>query len=112
MTNKVIGRPFKKGESGNPGGRPKKDWTWASLIEEAVEEEYTTKDGLRTDKGKKFIAKKLVHMAIDGDIQAIKEISNRMDGLPAQSMDFTTGGQPFELPDILVQKIDQIYDKV
>lgn len=79
----TVGRPFPKGVSGNPGGRPKREWTWAGLLAEAVEEELTSKDGIK-DKAKQFIMKRLVRMAIDGDIQAIRELTNRMDGMPVQ----------------------------
>lgn len=75
---------FKKGQSGNPGGRPKRGWNWAKLFELAVEEELTTKDGTMTAQAKQFIVKKLVRMAVDGDMAAIKEITNRMDGMPTQ----------------------------
>lgn len=34
---KVVGRPFPKGTSGNPGGRPKKGNSWAQLIQEVME---------------------------------------------------------------------------
>jgi len=77
---------WKKGESGNPGGRPKRGWNWAKLFEEAVDEELTTKDGKMTAQAKQFIVKKLVRMAVDGDIAAIKEITNRMDGMPQQKL--------------------------
>lgn len=78
---------FKPGESGNPGGRPKRGWNWAKLFEQAVEEELTTKDGTITAQAKQFIVKKLVRMAVDGDMSAVKEIMNRMDGMPKQSID-------------------------
>lgn len=77
---------FVKGQSGNPGGRPKREWTWSGLLADAVEEELTTKDGVK-DNAKSFITKRLVRMAIDGDIQAQKEIMNRMDGMPKQSIE-------------------------
>lgn len=86
MSDKIIGRPFQPGQSGNPGGRPKRGWNWSALFEEAAEEQLTTKDGKITDKAKKFIAKKIVRMAVDGDIAAIKEIVNRMDGMPQQKL--------------------------
>lgn len=85
MIKKLRGRPFKPGQSGNPGGRPKRTWNWAKLFEQAVEEELTTKDGTMTEQAKQFIVKKLVRMAVDGDISAVKEIINRMDGMPRQS---------------------------
>lgn len=79
----TVGRPFVKGQSGNPGGRPKRDWTWASLYEEEVQNQLDTKDGKKVD-ARKAVAMRLIKMAIDGDIQAIRELTNRMDGMPVQ----------------------------
>ena len=73
--------PFQKGISGNPGGRPKKEWTWAKLLEEAGEE-------IDPDSGKKFkeaVSKRLWIAAVNGNIVAIKELFNRMDGMPIQA---------------------------
>ena len=78
--------PFQKGQSGNPGGRKKRDWTWASLYEEEVQNQLDTKDGQKVD-ARKAVAKRLIKMAIEGDIQAIKELTNRMDGMPKQSIE-------------------------
>jgi len=94
---------FKPGHSGNPGGRPKRGWTWADLLEEAMEEELTTTDG-KKDKAKKFITKRLVKMAIDGDLGAQKEIMDRMEGKPKQSTDITSGGD--KLQTLLVEFIN------
>lgn len=88
---------FKPGQSGNPGGRPKKDWTWAGLLAEAMEEELIAKDGSKA-KTKQFITKRLVKMAIEGDISAQKEIMNRMDGMPQQNHDLTTNGKDLPIP--------------
>lgn len=87
---------FIKGVSGNPGGRPKREWTWGGLLTEAMEEMLTAKDGTKA-KAKDFVIKRLVKMAIDGDIQAQKEIMNRMEGFPAQSTDITSGGKPIPI---------------
>jgi hypothetical protein len=82
-------------ENINKKGRPPRGWAWSDLIEEAVNELLTTKDGL-TIEAKKAIIKKLIYMAIDGDINAIKEIINRMDGMPNATLqtDITSGGKP------------------
>lgn len=64
----------------NPNGRPPKAWTMSSLIAEALEE-------VESQSGKSFkhlVAKRLAHMAVGGDIQAIKEINDRVDGRPVQ----------------------------
>lgn len=66
----------------NRNGRPPKAWTMSTLIEEALEE-------VETQSGtpfKKLVAKKLATMAVSGDIQAIKEINDRVDGRPQQKI--------------------------
>lgn len=71
--------PFKPGQSGNPSGRPKKDWTWAGELQKAVEE--VGKDG----KDIKFhVVRSLLREALKGNINAQKELMNRMDGMPNQ----------------------------
>lgn len=71
--------PFQKGQSGNPGGRPKSAWTFASLLREALE-----KKSLDGDEVKHAVMNALVDKAVEGDVQAIKEIANRIDGMPVQ----------------------------
>lgn len=83
---------FKPGNNANPKGRPKKEWTMKGLIEEALEEE--------DEKGvpyKKLIAKKLRILAVKGDMTAIKEVNNRLDGMPMQKTDLTTDGEPLRV---------------
>lgn len=69
---------WKPGQSGNPLGRPKKDWTWKDLFVDAAEEMKETKQGRM--QVKRIIAKRLFHMAMQGNVQAIKEVIDRMDG--------------------------------
>lgn len=82
---------FKPGNNANPNGRPKKEWTMKSLIEEALEE--LQEDGTPVKKG---IAKRLSKLALAGDMQAIKEVNNRIDGMPQQ--DITSGGEAIKAP--------------
>lgn len=77
---------FKKGQSGNPGGRPKMPWTFMGLYKEELEQILTTKDGKQIE-AKRAVAKRLVQMAIEGDIQAIRELGNRVEGMPKQSLE-------------------------
>lgn len=88
-----VATQFKKGESGNPKGRPKRDWTWAGLLEQASEESI---DGFKTKK--EILVDKIFELALKGDIVAIKEVLNRMDGSPRQSTDVTSGGEPLPTP--------------
>lgn len=83
-----IPTQFKPGKSGNPNGRPKRDWTWSGLLEEAMEE--TDETG---EPYKKIIARKLRALGIKGDTTAIKDLMNRMDGMPQQSTDVTSKGE-------------------
>ncbi len=78
--------PFQPGQSGNPGGRPKRPWTFMGLYEEELENVLTTQDGQQIE-AKRAVAKRLVKMAIDGDINAIKELANRLDGMPKQQLE-------------------------
>ncbi len=76
--------PFEKGKSGNPGGRPKsKEATSALrkvLLEHADQNFKLSKGARRID----VVAMRLVKSAVDGDVQAIKEIFNRLEGRPVQ----------------------------
>jgi hypothetical protein len=75
---------WKKGQSGNPNGRAK-DKLWADAIRIAVNEAY--EDG---DKKKlRVLADRLVDKALEGEISAMKEIGDRLDGKAAQSVDVT-----------------------
>jgi hypothetical protein len=67
---------FQKGQSGNPGGRPKTKQFKMALqdeIEAALKDE-NARDVLRE------IARKQITMALDGDLGAMKEIADRLDG--------------------------------
>jgi hypothetical protein len=83
---------WQPGESGNPNGRPKREWTWASLLEDAAEEVMKARDGQEVS-AKKAIAKRLLMMALEGDRQAIKDIMDRTDGYPMSSTDITSKGE-------------------
>ena len=76
---------FKPGQSGNPKGGPKREWTWSGLLEQAGEEIYTDKNGTKI-QFKAMVTKRLWLEAAKGDMVAIKEIFNRMDGMPKQSV--------------------------
>lgn len=76
----------------NRKGQPKREWTVQGLIEQAMEEEDET--GVPY---KKIVYTKLVKLAAAGDVVAIKELNNRLDGMPQQKTDLTTDGQPFKL---------------
>lgn len=77
----------------NKDGRPPKEWTWSGLIKEALEE--TDLEGREV---KKKVTQSLVNKALEGDVQALKEIGNRIDGMPQQKTDITTNGKDLPTP--------------
>lgn len=87
---KTLPQLFKKGQSGNPNGRPKGILSWRNTIKEAAMKEIEL---MEKSTGKKItktlnqiIAEKLVEKARMGDIQAIKEYGDRTDGKAHQSI--------------------------
>lgn len=78
----VANMVFVQGQSGNPGGRPKRTWTWAGLLEK-VGEETELKSG---QKFKDLVSKRMWVDAVNGSLGAQKEIGNRMDGMPQQKV--------------------------
>lgn len=82
--HKVPGRPFPPGVSGNPNGRPPKGWTWKELLIEAAEE--ANESG---EPAKKLMARKLVQKGLEGDVSALKEFGDRMDGKSTQGVELT-----------------------
>ena len=73
------------------------DKFWGEAVRRAVYRE--TED----DEGKKarrinLIADKLCKMAIDGDMAAIKEIGDRLDGRAPQGVDLTSAGEKIAMP--------------
>ena len=90
--------PFKKGQSGNPKGRPKKGDSYPEYIEKAVKKLKSVqkdKDGNVTAKykGKMVLAMAVTDLATNKAyppqirLQAIKEIFDRTDGKAPQYLD-------------------------
>ena len=71
---------FVKGQSGNPGGRPKKEWTWAGMLEK-IGDKTEPKTGR---KFKELVSERLWIECVNGNITAIRELFNRMEGMPKQ----------------------------
>lgn len=86
---------FKPGQTGNPNGRPKEEWTWSGVLRDAVEE--MAKDGQPI---KKHVATAILRETLKGNVQAFNAIANRMDGMPAQQTDITSKGEKLEAPHI------------
>jgi hypothetical protein len=78
-----VGNRFPKGESGNPDGRPKK-----TRLTDALREQLQQSHPQKPEETiAELIAKKLINEALKGNIQAIREIGDRTEGKPKQSID-------------------------
>lgn len=74
--------PFQPGVSGNPSGRPKTK-IWTEAIKAAVS---TNPSGEPNYELLKAVSEALVKAAKAGDIQAIKEIGDRLEGKVPQTL--------------------------
>lgn len=83
MSNPNPQNQWKPGKSANPGGRPKRSWTWSGLLEQVANEI----EGTSGKPFKELVTKRLFVAAVNGDVHAMKEIFNRMEGLPRQGID-------------------------
>lgn len=83
-------KSFKKGESGNPKGRPKGQ-SLTSILQDAVDRKISKTDPLSGLKKKVTISKALAYSVISkglkGDIKAINMIFDRLEGKPKQSIE-------------------------
>lgn len=68
----------------------KKGTEWRDAINYALK----NYEGSDIERGQalKAIAKKVIGMALEGDIQAVKEIGDRLDGKPVQAVTGGDGG--------------------
>jgi hypothetical protein len=78
--------PFKKGQSGNPKGRPKEGTSWAAVLEKIGGEKLKGSDLTK----KEAVARKLWAEAAKGQPWAINALMDRLDGKPKQVVDQTT----------------------
>ena len=81
---RVPGKPFKKGQSGNPNGRPKKEFNIPDILRKLADEP--------SEKQKKItrleqVCLKALEQAQNGDKDARQWIANRMEGMAKQSID-------------------------
>ena len=79
--------PFRKGQSGNVKGRPSKDESMTGLLQRelAVNVDVQDANGHKIKLSKKeLVIKKVISLAMKGDMIAIKYIMDRVDGSPRQ----------------------------
>jgi hypothetical protein len=91
MANEGNLKPFKKGKSGNPKGRPKKLPHLEELLADVLGEE---KDGIEAARA---ILMALRAKATKGDVRAAEVLLDRAYGKSKQSIDHTTNGESINI---------------
>jgi uncharacterized protein with von Willebrand factor type A (vWA) domain len=76
---------FKPGQSGNPSGRPKN--VLSKALRKKLDELESDAPDARSNADR--IADKLVSLALDGNLEAIKVVLDRMEGRPRQTVSLT-----------------------
>ena len=83
--------PFKKGESGNPNGRPEGQRNYATIYKEALQiladQNATTPEKLEAE-----MTANAAVLARKGDYRFYKDIMDRLHGTATSKLDVTTGG--------------------
>lgn len=85
MTKKRIpgGTPFKKGQSGNPNGRPKGTLNFNNRIEKMLQEAVKDKSGKEKEMAD-VIVQSLIKQAAMGNMKAIEYLIDKIDGKATQ----------------------------
>lgn len=92
----------------NRKGPPRKEWTMKQLYIEAMEKVLQVKNKkgevVFNDVAKKIIAQVLVKKAVHGDIAAIRELTDRIDGQAEQKQTVTVNPIPIaDIPDKVIE---------
>ena len=80
-------KPFEKGVSGNPGGRPH----WKQVTELMKTETNQEKLAVMVDK--------VFDLALEGNMRAVEFIADRLEGKVAQRVEVSTNDQPIKVFD-------------
>jgi|GEM_PF-1591927 len=86
----------------NKNGRPPKGWAWSELLED-IGDEVEPKSGKQF---KELVGRRLWLECVNGNIMAVKELFNRMEGLPRLKLE-VDGKIDMKIPQ-LVEALDKI----
>jgi len=94
---KQIEPKWQKGESGNPAGRPKGIPNSKTILNKFLSLTEKVKNPVTGDEEEmnqlEILYLQQISKARKGDLKAMKEILDRLEGRPQQSVDHTTQGE-------------------
>ena len=97
-------KPIKPGEVKNPNGRPKRKGSYSDALHQVMTSDEVTlslringrtnKNTIHTDQKNFYIAVAIVQLreALKGNMVAIKDIADRIDGRPVQAVELDDKG--------------------
>jgi len=94
---------WKKGESGNPAGKPKGTYSLVTILKRKLKE--AVEEG-GVAQGEELVENWIKKAKTDKDFKALESIVKYVDGMPQQKIDHTTMGKPLYLPSEILQKND------
>ena len=92
---------FKKGQSGNPKGRPKGSFSLVSMLKRELQKCPEGQD--KRTYAKLVIKRYLKEVIGEGDSSLLRDIFNRIDGMPSQRQEIKHEGK-LSLVEILKQE--------
>jgi hypothetical protein len=102
--------PFKKGQSGNPNGRPKGSLNRSTIARKWLEVNQSLKNPLtgesETMSQEDLMTLALIKKAREGDVTAYKALMDSGYGAPLQQIEQTNIEQPL-FPDVQTDNLDQ-----
>tara|TARA_R110000787_G_scaffold21536_3_gene63635 strand:- start:486 stop:830 length:345 start_codon:yes stop_codon:yes gene_type:complete len=105
MANEENLKPFKKGESGNPSGRPKGSLNRSTIARRWLETErkgknpLTGKDEILTQED--IITLALIRKAMEGDVAAYKALMDSGYGTAKDTIDLRTENVGFDFDEMM-----------
>lgn len=93
MAEQLKPYEFKKGQSGNPNGRPRILPELKEVMERLLSENITDNKSGKEIQILEAVLRTLQAKALKGDMRAIQELLDRFYGKPKQYTDVTTNGE-------------------
>ena len=103
----IIPHKYKKGESGNPNGRPVGSRNRTTIVKQWLEVKKLAKNPISNKEEEleiqDMMVLALINKALKGDVNAFKELMDSSYGKLLNSTDITTKGEKIEVSDPFAQ---------